>query len=119
MVRSSALLFSVCIALPAQAQQKTDPLPVGSTRQSGGGIFDILGEALNPQLSTYVKTQKIANFDWPYGKVQTGLMLPSTGAVLLPVPAEYGIDRKLRLSRVNNQFVLVDPATRKIVQIVN
>lgn len=119
MFRFIPLLSAACFALPAVSQQKNDAPALVTSRDGKAGVFDLLNEALNPTLANYVKTAKISNFDWPYGKVQPGVMLPSTGAVLAVVPGEYGVDRKLRLSRVNNQFILVDPATRKVVQIVN
>mgnify|MGYP006170185469 FL=1 len=45
-------------------------------------------------------------------------MLPEDGVVYREVPAEYGV-QGYRYTVVNGRTVLVEPRTRRIVQIIN
>ena len=46
-----------------------------------------------------------------------GVVLPEDGVTYYDVPAEYGV-RDYRYTVVNDRTVLVDPRTRRVVQIV-
>jgi hypothetical protein len=50
-------------------------------------------------------------------EVRVGATLPSSGVTYYEVPAEYGV-KGYRYTVVNETPVLVDPGTRRIVQIV-
>jgi hypothetical protein len=47
-----------------------------------------------------------------------GSELPGEGVTYYEVPSEYGV-RDYRYTVVNNQTVLVDPRTHRIVEIIN
>lgn len=120
MIRLAAL--GIVIALSSgtlYAQSNTDRTPTGSIRATSPlDAFSIINDTLSPKLSTYVQTKPVTNFTWTSGTVQQGAVVPYSGPVYNVVPAQYDVDKKLRLSRINNQHVLVDPATRRIVEIV-
>ena len=51
------------------------------------------------------------------GPVVVGGILPEEGVTYYDVPQEYGV-RDYRYTVVNNRTVLVDPHTRRIVEVV-
>jgi hypothetical protein len=46
-----------------------------------------------------------------------GVTLPEMGVTYYDVPAQYGAHR-YRYSRVNDEYVLVDPQTRRVMQVI-
>ncbi|MGO9675256.1 MAG: DUF1236 domain-containing protein [Methylocella sp.] len=48
-----------------------------------------------------------------------GARLPLSGVTYYPVPPEYGVNPRYRFTIVNGRAVLVDPATRRIVQVID
>jgi hypothetical protein len=51
------------------------------------------------------------------GTLVVGAVLPAEGVTYYTVPADYSVPQ-YRYTVVNNQTVLVDPGTRKVIQIV-
>jgi hypothetical protein len=51
------------------------------------------------------------------GQVVVGAVLPESGVTLYAVPEDYGV-AGYRYAIVDNQTVLVDPRSRRIVQII-
>jgi hypothetical protein len=49
--------------------------------------------------------------------VRVGAVLPESGVTYYDVPQEYGV-REYRYTIVNDRTVLVDPRTRRIVEVV-
>jgi hypothetical protein len=47
-----------------------------------------------------------------------GVTLPEMGVTYYDVPAQYGAHR-YRYSRVNDEYVVVDPQTRRIIQVID
>jgi hypothetical protein len=47
------------------------------------------------------------------------MILPSTGVVFYQVPREYGVSPNYRYTIVNDRTVLVDPRTRRVVQVID
>ncbi|VTZ27122.1 conserved hypothetical protein [Methylocella tundrae] len=52
------------------------------------------------------------------GPVRIGERLPR-GLTVYAVPPEYGVDRRYSFSVVNNEIVLVDSRSRRIVQVIS
>ncbi|RXT16747.1 hypothetical protein B5U98_27495 [Bosea sp. Tri-39] len=50
-------------------------------------------------------------------RVRVGAVLPESGVTYREVPAEYGV-KEYRYTVVNNRTVLVEPRTRRIVQVI-
>ena len=91
--------------------------PVGAVVGAGvGAVVGGLAENQQPQFRTYVTTQKRPSFKYKE-EVRTGVVLPESGVTYYEVPAEFGV-RDYRYTVVNDQVVLVDPKTRRIVQVV-
>jgi hypothetical protein len=51
------------------------------------------------------------------GTLVVGTVLPAEGVTYYEVPAEFGVPT-LRYTVVNNRTVLLDPGTRRVVQII-
>jgi hypothetical protein len=91
--------------------------PVGAVVGAGvGAIAGGLAEQQQPQFRQYVVTQKRPSYRYKE-EVRVGAVLPSTGVTYYEVPAQYGV-RDYRYTVVNDQVVLVDPRSHRIVQVV-
>jgi hypothetical protein len=81
-----------------------------------GGVTGILGVDQRPRFRSYVVEQHRPSY--PYrGEVRIGAELPEAGVTYYDVPQEYGA-REYRYTVVNDRPVLVDPRTRRIVEVV-
>jgi uncharacterized protein YcfJ len=88
--------------------------PVGAVL--GGAAGAIVGGLTGPkeqEFRQYVATQNVPSYRYPED-VRVGAVLVS----YRHVPAQYGV-RKYRRNVVNDVFVLVDPRTRRIVQVIH
>lgn len=92
--------------------------PVGAAVGAvGGAIVGGIAGAANPEFRTYVIEQKHPAYKWDKNVV-VGETLPGSGVTYYVVPEKYGV-KDYRYTVVNDQVVLVDPKTRRIVQIIN
>ena len=82
-----------------------------------GGVAGLLGIDQRPRFHEYVVQRHVPSYRWG-GPVAVGQTLPTEGVTYYPVPEEYGV-RNYRYTVVNGQTVLVDPATGRIVEIVD
>lgn len=80
------------------------------------GIVGGLAEQQQPQFRQYVVTQGRPSYRYQE-EVRVGAVLPSNGVTYYEVPEQYGV-REYRYTVVNDQVVLVDPRSRRIVQVV-
>ena len=91
--------------------------PVGAVVGGvGGAIVGGIADANQPRFSTYVVEQKRPSYAYS-SEVVVGAELPEAGVTYYDVPTEYGASQ-YRYTRLNNRTVLVDPKTRRIVQII-
>lgn len=86
------------------APMKRDP--------AGGTMIDD-----SPRFRTYVMDQRMQSYRYEQ-PVTVGVILPEQGVVYREVPAEYGA-QGYRYTVVNDRAVVVEPRTRRIVQIIN
>ncbi|PVE22401.1 hypothetical protein DC522_21185 [Microvirga sp. KLBC 81] len=84
----------------------------GVTGAIAGGIAD----QQQSEFRQYVTTQKVPSYTYRE-EVRVGAVLPETGVTFYDVPAEYKV-KGYRYTVVNNTPVLVEPGTRKIVQVI-
>ena len=82
-----------------------------------GGVNGLLGIDQRPRFRDYVVREHRPSYRYSQD-VRTGAILPMEGVQYYEVPSEYGAT-PYRYAVVNDQTVLVDPATGRIVQIVN
>ena len=91
--------------------------PVGAVVGGvGGAIVGGLSDEQQPRFRQYTTTNRRPSYRYE-NEVRVGAVLPSTGVEYYEVPAEYGV-RDYRYTVVNNRTVLVEPGTRRIVEIV-
>jgi uncharacterized protein YcfJ len=84
----------------------------GVTGAIAGGIAD----QQRPEFRQYVMTQKVPSYTYRE-EVRVGAVLPESGVTFYEVPAEYKV-KGYRYTVVNDTPVLVEPSTRKIVQVI-
>ena len=91
--------------------------PVGAAVGAGiGAIAGGISDAEAPRFRQYVVREGRPSYRYQE-EVRVGAVLPSSGVEYYEVPAEYGV-RNYRYTVVNNRTVLVDPSTRRVVQVV-
>jgi hypothetical protein len=82
-----------------------------------GGVAGLLGIEERPRFRQYVVRESRPSYRYQ-DEVRVGAVLPATGIQYYEVPAEYGV-RGHRYTVVNDRVVLVEPQTRRVVQIVD
>jgi Protein of unknown function (DUF1236) len=81
-----------------------------------GGVTGVLGVDQRPRFRSYVVEQRRPSYQYQED-VRIGAVLPEEGVTYYDVPPEYGV-REHRYTVVNGRTVLVEPRTRRIVEIV-
>jgi uncharacterized protein YcfJ len=81
-----------------------------------GAIVGGIADQQQPEFRTYVTTQKVPSYTYKE-EVRVGAVLPESGVTYHEVPAEYKV-KGYRYTVVNNTPVLVEPSSRKIVQVI-
>ncbi len=81
-----------------------------------GGVAGVLGVDQRPRFRTYAVEQHRPSYTYP-NEVRVGAELPGEGVTYYDVPPEYGV-RDYRYTVVNGRTVLVDPATHRIVDVI-
>lgn len=103
-----------------QGERDAGPLGavVGGTLGAvAGTVGGILGVDDRPRFREYVVRERVPSYRYE-SDFRVGAVLPETGVVYYDVPAEYHVTG-YRYTYVNEHPVLVDPRTRRIVQIVD
>lgn len=134
------LVAAALAALPATAiAQSTGPIirdPAGGSAIRDPALADPMmpgGLAASPPLRrdpaggtmindeaafrTYVTAQRMRSYRYSE-PVEVGIVLPSRGVVYRQVPAEYGASG-YRYTIVNDQPVIVEPRTRRVVEVID
>jgi Protein of unknown function (DUF1236) len=120
---SKALIFALLLAgLPAAAYADESGGAIGAIVRAPGdaaaGIIGGLTGAGAPRFHHYVVEENVPSYTWSeHPRVVVGDVLPAEGVILRPVPPEYGVTR-YQYTVVDDTPVLVDPATRRIVEVV-
>jgi hypothetical protein len=129
-----ALLSVVAIGAPAMAQgvvgsadegahegaRAAGPVGAivgGAVGAAAGAVGGILGVDDRPRFREYVVERHLPSYSYQ-GPVRVGTVLPPDGVTYYDVPAEYGV-REYRYTVVDDEPVLVDPYSRRIVEVIN
>src|SRR6201996_8823725 len=110
----AALAAAIGAPIAAQAQGGTvgvAPGPGVAVTESGGIAVD-----QRPAFREYVVRERIPNYTIP-DRVIVGGVLPETGVTYYDVPQSYGVT-PYRYTVVNGATVLVEPRSRRIVQVI-
>jgi len=81
-----------------------------------GGVAGILGVDARPRFRHYVVEEHRPSYRYD-GDVRVGSVLPEAGVTYYEVPPEYGV-RDYRYTVINDRPVLVEPRTRRIVEVI-
>ena len=111
----AAIAGTMSAPIAAQAQSDT----VGIVRGGSGVIVnEDVGIAVDqrPAFREYIIRERVPNYTIP-DRVIVGGMLPETGVTYYDVPQTYGMT-PYRYTVVNGRTVLVEPRSRRIVQVV-
>ena len=111
----TAIAFALSAPIAAQAQSDT----VGIVR--GGSVVindDAGGIAVDqrPAFREYIVRERVPEYTIP-DRVVVGGVLPETGVTYYDVPQTFGVT-PYRYTVVNGRTVLVEPRSRRIVQVV-
>jgi non-ribosomal peptide synthetase component E (peptide arylation enzyme) len=109
----SAILAAMSAPIAAQAQSDTVGVRGGAVvvDENGGIAVD-----QRPAFRQYVIRERVPNYSIP-DRVIVGGVLPETGVTYYDVPQTFGAT-PFRYTVVNGRTVLVEPRTRRIVQVI-
>jgi hypothetical protein len=108
--------IATVIGVPIAAQAQSDTVGVvrgGSVVVDSGGI----AVEQRPAFREYVVRERVPTYTIP-DRVIVGGVLPEAGITYYDVPQTYG-PTTYRYSVVNGQTVLVEPRTRRVVQVID
>jgi hypothetical protein len=89
----------------------------GAVGAAAGTVGGILGVDDRPRFREYVVREHRPSYVYR-DEVRVGAVLPEAGVTYYEVPAEYHA-REYRYTVVNNRAVLVDPRSRRIVEVID
>jgi len=92
--------------------------PVGAVVGGVGGavVGGIAGDN-TPRFKTYVRQHEIPSYTYRE-EVRVGAVLPERGVTYREVPAEFGV-KGYSYTTINDRTVIVEPRTRKIIQVID
>jgi hypothetical protein len=131
-----SMILAAALALPIAAQAQgtvrgaqdgaregnRDAGPIGAivggtVGAAVGTVGGILGVEERPRFRTYVMNEHVPSYRYD-SDLRVGAVLPESGVTYYDVPAEYHVTG-YRYTYVNEHPVLVDPHTRRVVQIID
>jgi hypothetical protein len=108
----AAALIAGAAALPLPAFAQTS-----GTVGVGGPVVDVIAADQLPLFRRYVVEERVPSYS-VQDRVVIGTTLPEAGVVYYDVPQQYGATT-YRYTVVNDRTVLVDPRTRRIMQVID
>src|ERR1700710_207829 len=118
----AAIAAAVALPVAVQAQGVPGGIERGSRdgERAAGPVGAVVGGVVGvdqrPRFHSYVVEQRRPSYQYRED-VRIGAVLPEEGVTYYEVPAEYGA-REYRYTVVNGRTVLVEPRTRRIVEVV-
>lgn len=131
-----SIMFLAAVALPMAAQAQgtvrgaqegaqeggRDAGPIGAivggtVGAAVGTVGGILGVEERPRFREYVVREHVPSYRYD-SDLRVGAVLPESGITYYDVPPEYHVTG-YRYTYVNEHPVLVDPQTRRVVQIID
>jgi len=108
--------IAAALGAPIAAQAQSDT--VGIVRGGSVVVDDVGGIAVDqrPAFREYIVRERVPEYTIP-DRVVVGGVLPEAGVTYYDVPQTFGVT-PYRYTVVNGQTVLVEPRSRRIVQVV-
>lgn len=93
--------------------------PAGAVVGGVGGAVAgaIIGDNTQPRFRQYVVEHRVPSYAYEE-PLEVGTVLPARGVTYREVPREYGARAGYRYTMVNDRTVIVEPKTRRVVQII-
>ena len=109
--------IAAAIGAPVAAQAQSE-ITTGAVRGGSVIVTDDAGIAVDqrPAFREYVVRERVPNYTIP-DRVIVGGVLPETGVTYYDVPQTFGMT-PYRYTVVNGRTVLVEPRSRRIIQVV-
>jgi hypothetical protein len=104
---------------PALAQSEhpsSEPLASSARASATAEDKGLITTDMRPRFRSYVVQQAPSSFAYS-SPVTVGTVLPDSGVTYYDVPADFGVTQ-YRYTVVNNNPVLVEPRTRRVVQVI-
>ena len=121
MIKKIAIVAALTLAPTlAFAQNQPSGGAVGGATSGAatGAIGGAIVGAAEPKLKTYVVEQRVPSYTYAE-PVAVGTVLPAQGVVYHRLPADYGPQASnYSYTVVNDRTVIVEPQTRRVVQII-
>ena len=120
-MRKSVLTLAILAgtaAMPftAQAQQRVI-VEEGLTTGLGGPAVGIIPDDARPRFHRYIVEERVPSYSVD-GPIAVGTVLPEAGVTYYDVPQEYGATN-YRYTVVNDRPILVEPRTRRVMQVID
>lgn len=88
----------------------------GAVGAATGTVGGVLGVDMRPRFRTYVESRRVPSYTYS-DEVRVGAVLPAQGVTYYDIPSEYQV-KGYKYTVVNDEPVLVDPRTHRIVQVI-
>ncbi len=88
----------------------------GAVGAATGTVGGILGVQDRPRFRTYVESEHVRSYDYDQ-PVRAGVVLPESYSYY-DVPESYHVRRDYRYTVINHRPVIVDPTTRRVVEVI-
>lgn len=90
----------------------------GAVGTATGIVGSIFGADQRPRFHDYVEEQHYPSYTWHHD-IRVGAVLPRAGVTYYPIPDDYtSAHGRYRYARVNDRTVIVDPRTRRVVDVI-
>lgn len=112
----AAAAIAGVISAPVAAQAQSTVGAVGGTNvvvEQDGGIT----VEQRPAFREYVVRERVPNYTIP-DRIAVGAVLPDTGVTYYDVPQRFGAT-PFRYTVVNGETILVEPRSRRVVQVID
>ena len=111
----AAIVGAMSAPIAAQAQSEITTGVRGGTVIVNEGVGIAVDQ--RPAFREYIVRERVPNYAIP-DRVIVGGILPETGVIYYDVPATFGAT-PYRYTVVNGETILVEPRTRRIVQVID
>jgi len=110
------LAGATAIPFTANAQQRVI-VEEGVTTGLGGPSVGIIPDEARPRFRQYIVEERVPSYS-VNGPVAVGTVLPEAGVTYYDVPQQYGATN-YRYTVVNDRPILVEPRTRRVMQVID
>jgi hypothetical protein len=115
-ITATAAIMSAPTTVQAQTTQAQTTVGVASSSSASDGAVGIVASQ-RPAFRQYIAEQRVPNYTVS-DRIALGAVLPETGIIFYDVPQSFG-ETPYRYTVVNGETVLVEPRSRRIVQMID